>query len=106
MENVIVLSNQGIKNLDSIEIELKNKYKTVIQIDLSNNYLTDFNTKYIFVTLQILVLDHNQLSSIKNFPIIKTLDTLSINNNLFSSGIEFSMYCLEKVRVFIKYFVP
>jgi hypothetical protein len=97
MENIIVLSNQGLKNLDVIDIELKNKSKTVIQLDLSNNHLTDFNTKFNFVSLQILILDHNQLTTIKNFPIIKNLDTLSINDNLFASALELSMFCLEKV---------
>jgi hypothetical protein len=106
MENIIVLSNQGLKNLDVIDIELKNKSKTVIQIDLSNNYLTDFNTKFNFVSLQILILDHNQLTTIKFFPVMKNLDTLSISDNLFSSALEFSMFCLEKVTYTIIFIFP
>ena len=35
----IVLSGQNLKNLDIVDIELKNKSKSVVQIDLSNNYL-------------------------------------------------------------------
>jgi hypothetical protein len=38
MESIIV-TNQGLKNLDVVDIELKNKAKTVVQIDLSHNYL-------------------------------------------------------------------
>lgn len=36
--------------------------------------------------------------TIKNFPVIKNLDTLSISNNNFNNAMEFSMYCLEKVK--------
>ncbi len=36
----ILLSNQGLKTLDIVDVELKNKAKTVVHIDLSNNYLT------------------------------------------------------------------
>ena len=36
----IVFSNQGLKNLDVVDVELKNKSKTVVHLDMSNNYLT------------------------------------------------------------------
>ena len=101
MMESIVLSGQGLKNLDIIDIELKNKSKTAVHIDLSHNYLTDFNTRFNFLSLQILILDSNQLTTIKNFPIIKNLDTLSINDNNFASPLELAMYCLEKVSYFV-----
>lgn len=97
----LLYSGKGLKNIDSIENELINKSKTVSHLDLSNNSLYDFNTKVTFNNLQSLILDHNYLSTIKNFPVIKSLDTLSVSDNNFASVMEFSMYCVEKVFLFL-----
>lgn len=35
----IILTNQGLKNLDIVDVDLKKKAKTVVQIDMSHNYL-------------------------------------------------------------------
>ncbi len=55
--------------------------------------------KFNFINLQILNLDKNALVTIKNFPVMKNLDTFSVNDNKFSSVMEFSMYCNEKVII-------
>jgi hypothetical protein len=60
--------------------------------------IRDFALKITFTSMQVLVLDNNRLSTLKNFPIIKSLDTLSVNNNNFSSALDFTAYCLEKVK--------
>ena len=44
-------------------------------------------------------MDHNLLRSIKNFPSLKTLDTLSVNNNEIIDPKEFFNNCIEKVKL-------
>jgi hypothetical protein len=95
----LLYSGKGLNNIETIENELISKSKTLSHLDLSNNHLYDFNTKVNFNNLQSLILDHNYLSTIKNFPTIKTLDTLSLCDNNFTSPMEFSMYCVEKVNL-------
>lgn len=40
MMESLLLSGKGLKTLDPVESDFKNKSKTVAHIDLSNNYLT------------------------------------------------------------------
>ena len=58
---------------------------------------SDFKVSYNFIYLQALSLDNNTITSIKNFPSIMNLDTLSLNNNSIQDSVEFAAYASEKV---------
>jgi hypothetical protein len=58
---------------------------------------SDFKVSYNFICLQALSLDNNTITSIKNFPSIMNLDTLSLNNNSIQDSVEFAAYASEKV---------
>ena len=58
---------------------------------------SDFKVSYNFIYLQALSLDNNTITSIKNFPSVTNLDTLSLNNNLIQDSVEFAAYASEKV---------
>lgn len=54
-------------------------------LDLSYNNITNLLGLDRFIVLKHLILDSNQLGDSITFPLMKNLETLSLNNNLVSS---------------------
>jgi len=57
---------------------------TLTKLDLTNNLLSTGKGLESFSRLQTLILDKNSLKSLSEFPQLKSVDTLWLNNNLFS----------------------
>lgn len=90
------LSGQGIKDINDIWDMITETADYVTTLDLSNNYLRDFNIEVNFLSLKVLLLDNNMISSLGMFPIIPSLENLGVNNNNFSNLADFISSLQEK----------
>ncbi|KAL4497340.1 hypothetical protein ABPG72_011275 [Tetrahymena utriculariae] len=92
-KGIVDLSN---KNLTSInEIFIKDKTQ-IYHLDLSYNSLKRANGLESFTNLKTLIIDHNQYSSLINFPVLQNLDTFSAIGNQFNDLHEFLVWCVNK----------
>ncbi len=72
------------KDLKTIREKDKENAKSIQHLDVSFNQLSDGAEFNPFINLITLVIDDNVFSSLKGFPALKSLETLSANKNNFS----------------------
>ncbi|TNV81109.1 hypothetical protein FGO68_gene2488 [Halteria grandinella] len=68
---------------DSLELKnaAENKASNIVEVDLSFNQLDNIEALDVFPSLKILLLDHNNLTSLQSFPSLPRLETLSLSYN-------------------------
>jgi len=73
------------KNLQSIPQDLVQKYAlSLLKLDLTDNLVSSWKGLESFSKLRTLILDKNSIKLLTDFPVLKTVDTLWLNNNQIS----------------------
>eukprot|EP00455_Lapot_gusevi_P045393 TRINITY_DN579_c0_g1_i1.p1 TRINITY_DN579_c0_g1~~TRINITY_DN579_c0_g1_i1.p1 ORF type:complete len:239 (-),score=22.89 TRINITY_DN579_c0_g1_i1:116-832(-) len=73
------------RNLESMPLDIAiQSGPDAFQVDLTENCIKSGQNLDKFVNLRTLILDKNGLSSLADFPVLPTVDTLWINNNNFA----------------------
>ena len=85
----LYLQYQNIKNIENIE-GLKDKYRKIKELDLSNNQISDIKGLEKFSNLEVLKLNNNKISKIEELSSLTKLQELYLRNNKISkiNGIE------------------
>jgi len=88
-EQILNLRYQNIENIKNIE-DLDRLYKSVQELDISNNNIKDLDGIENFTNLRTLNMNNNKIKNIKNLDKLKELRYVSFrNNNIFEiEGIE------------------
>lgn len=80
----VVDRKNDLRNLED-SLELKNaaekKGETIVEVDLSFNQLDNVDALDVFPNLKMLILDHNNITSLNSFPSLPRLETLSLSYN-------------------------
>jgi Leucine-rich repeat (LRR) protein len=80
----VVDRKNDLRNLgDSMELKnaAENKASSIGEVDLSFNQIDNVEALDVFPSLKILMLDHNNLTSLTSFPNLPRLETLSLSYN-------------------------
>ncbi len=80
----VVDRKNDLRNLgDSLELKnaAENKASSIAEVDLSFNQIDNVEALDVFPSLKILMLDHNNLTSLTSFPNLPRLETLSLSYN-------------------------
>jgi len=82
-EQILNLRDQNIENINQIE-DLENRYKTIQELDLSNNNIKDLDGIENFTNLRTLNMNNNKIRDIKTLEKLKELRSVSFRNNNIS----------------------
>ena len=80
----VVDRKADLRNLgDSFELKnaAENKASSIMEVDLSFNQIDNVEALDVFPNLKLLVLDHNNITSLSSFPYLTKLETLSLSYN-------------------------
>ncbi len=80
----VVDRKSDLRNLaDSHDLKYaaENKGTTIVEVDLSFNQLDNVEALDVFPNLKMLILDHNNITSLASFPSLPKLETLSLSYN-------------------------
>ena len=80
----VVDRKNDLRNLgDSLELKnaAENKASSIVEVDLSFNQIDNVEALDVFPSLKLLILDHNNLTSLASFPTLPKLETLSLSYN-------------------------
>jgi len=82
-EQILNLRDQNIEDINQIE-DLENRYKTIQELDLSNNNIKDLDGIENFTNLRTLNMNNNKIRDIKTLEKLKELRSVSFRNNNIS----------------------
>lgn len=80
----VVDRKNDLRNLgDSLELKnaAENKASNIVEVDLSFNQIDNVEALDVFPSLKILLLDHNNITTLSSFPSLPKLETLSLSYN-------------------------
>ena len=80
----VVDRKNDLRNLgDSLELKnaAENKASNIVEVDLSYNQLDNLDGLDVFTNIKILLLDHNNITSLQSLPHLPKLETLSLSYN-------------------------
>ncbi|MFO7794597.1 MAG: hypothetical protein R6W84_00485 [Promethearchaeia archaeon] len=79
-DDKLFLNDKKIVDIDCIE-GIEDSISTIIELDLSNNLITDLKGIEKYINLKILRLDNNMIEDITNINNITSVEDLSLRNN-------------------------
>ena len=98
----VVDRKNDLRNLgDSLELKnaAENKAISIVEVDLSFNQIENVEALDVFPSLKMLILDHNNITSLGSFPNLPKLETLSISYNGIRALDTFLVHVSQKFPV-------